>query len=445
MNSRRQRRKSRNIYILDNLELIYKVLTILIIICLVIFIFSAIKVKKSTFGSEQSKLSETNITENTSEDFNKTMLENFDFNNFTLENTSSKETTDNSNKSTTINLAFTGDIMCHNTIYNDALDKASGIYDFSHIFENVKYHIQTADIAVGNLETTFSGADKGYSSYPTFNTPESLAYNLKKIGFDVLSTANNHCYDFGYDGIESTINYLDDADIAHTGTYKSENAQNTILVKNAKGLEIAFLSFTYGTNGITIPSDRNYSVNLTNEETVLHQLSLAKELNPDLICVNVHWGDEYKTTPNADQVALADLLFKNGADIIIGSHPHVLQPMEKREITLDDGTIKDGFIVYSLGNFLADQNKNYTRDSVILKLKITKSSEGKININSATYTPIYNYKNNSKTSQKFSIIDLQNTIDSYEANYDTSIGPSLYNTFKTELNNIKNIIGEEIK
>ena len=320
-----------------------------------------------------------------------------------------------------------------------------GTYDFSYMFEDIKYNIQTADLAVGNLETTFAGPNKAYSGYPTFNTPEALAYNLKKLGFDVVSTANNHSYDSGYKGLESTIDYLDDADIAHTGTYKSQEDQNKILIKNVKGIQIAFLSFTYGTNGITVPEDKSYSINLINDEAILNQLSLAKEQHPDLICVSMHWGVEYQTTPNDEQKRLADLLFQNGADLIIGNHPHVLQPMEKREITLEDGQTKDGFVVYSLGNFISGQNKTYTTDSVILNLNITKTTEGKMKINSATYVPIYTYQNKSSSSKKFKLINLKNAIASYDAGYDTTTNVTLYNTYKTELNNIKNIIGEEIK
>ena len=194
-----------------------------------------------------------------------------------------------------------------------------------------------------------------------------------------------------------------------------------------------------------MPSDKSYSVNLINDDLILKQLANAKSKNPDLICVSMHWGVEYQTSPNNEQKRLADLLFNNGADIIIGNHPHVLQPMEKREIVLSDGSTKDGFIVYSLGNFLADQNKKYTRCSAILNLTITKSAEGKINVNSATYTPIYTYKNSSSSSKKFKILNLKNSIASFEAGYDTSIGSEMYNTLSTELNNVKNILGDEIK
>lgn len=295
------------------------------------------------------------------------------------------------------------------------------------------------------METTFAGSANGYSSYPKFNTPESLAYNLKKIGFDVLTTANNHCYDFGYNGIESTIDYLDDADIAHTGTFKSEESQNTILMQNVKGISIAFLSFTYGTNGIAIPSDKSYSVNLIDKNLMQNQISLAKSKNPDLICVSMHWGIEYQTKPNNEQTDLANFLFENGVDIIIGNHPHVLQNMEKREITLSDGTKKDGFVVYSLGNFLADQSKKYTRDSAILNLSITKNIDGKITIDSAKYTPIYTYKQTSNKTKKFRILNLKNTISTYEAGYTQDISQTTYSTFTKELLNIQNLLGDEIK
>lgn len=431
---RKRRRRNNKSYILNNLHLFKKILTLLIVIFFILFINSIVTHNKSKDNtSEIAQTNEINITDIESEASN-------------ISNSDSQiETTVETKKDITINMAFTGDIMCHNTIYNDAFDKSNQTYDFSYIFDDVKYNIQTADIAIGNLETTFAGSAKGYSSYPTFNTPENLAYTLKKIGFDVLSTANNHCYDTGYSGIESTINYLDDADISHMGTYKSEEEQNKILVKNVKGIKIAFLSFTYGTNGIKVPSDKSYSVNLIDKNLISRQLSLAKAENPDMVCVSMHWGIEYQLSPNSEQKELADFLFKNGADLIIGNHPHVLQNMEKRDVTLNDGSHKEGFVVYSLGNFLADQNKNYTRNSAILNLNITKNTEGKIEINSATYVPTYIYKDTSKTKQKFKIVKIQEAIESYEAGYNPSLSKTTYNLFKTELNNIKKYLGNEIK
>ena len=439
MRNRRSRRNKLNTN-LNNLKLLSKLLIVLIFIFFIIFINSAINYNKK--NTSKINLSETNqIDKQINSDITN---DNDTSSNFENKNSQIAVST-STKKNITINMAFTGDIMCHNTIYNDAFDKQTNSYDFSYIFDDIKYNIQTADISIGNLETTFAGASKGYSSYPTFNTPENLAYTLKKVGFDVLSTANNHCYDSGYNGIESTIDYLDDADISHTGTYKSEEDQNKILIKNVKGIKIAFLSFTYGTNGIKVPSDKSYSVNLIDKNLIKKQLSLATEQNPDMICVSMHWGTEYQTTPNAEQKDLTNFLFENGADIIIGNHPHVLQNFEKREITLNDGSKKDGLVIYSLGNFLADQNKKYTRDSAILNLSVTKNIDEKIEINSVKYIPTYIYKDTSKSSQKFKIINLENAIESYEAGYSPNLSKNTYTTFKTELENIKKILGNEIK
>ena len=346
----------------------------------------------------------------------------------------------------TFTLATTGDIMCHNTNFQDAYNSSTKSYDFSYYFTDIKQYIEEADITIGNLETTLSGAKRGYSGYPTFNTPEILAKNLKSVGFDVVSTANNHCMDKGYSGIESTIDFLDEAGLSHTGTFKSKKEQENILIKNVKGINIAFLSFTYGTNGIPIPKDKAYAVNLIDKKLIKSQLELAKKENPDLICVSMHWGIEYQTKANKEQENLADFLFQNGVDVILGNHSHVPQQMEKREIKLEDGTTKDGFVIYSLGNFMANQNKQYTNDSAILKLEITKHKEdGKISIDKATYTPTYMYKNLSKSTKKFKILDIDSEIKKYESRSSNSVSKSLYNTLVAERKNIKRIIGNEIK
>ncbi len=442
--SNRRRRFQPN-YNMDALTIVKRVLEILILIFLLIFVFSSIKMKNNL--SKQNILAD-NI--NNSETNENTQIATNDENNLNLESNSNSEDNQSQeqkieSKDTTINMAFTGDIMCHNTIYKDAYNSENQTYNFSYLFDEIKYNIQTADISVGNIETTFSGSSKGYKGYPKFNTPENLALNLKKLGFDVLTTANNHCLDYGYSGLESTINFIDEADIAHTGTFKTEEEQNKILIQNVKGINIAFLSFTYGTNGNTIPSDKSYCVNIIDKNLIQKQIAIAKNQNPDLICVSMHWGTEYQTSPNNEQTNLANFLFENGADIIIGNHPHVLQPMEKREITLSDGTTKDGFIVYSLGNFLADQSKKNSRSSVILNLNISKNENGKISINTVKYTPIYMFKDSSKSTNKFKIINLKNTIAAYEAGYTEGINQATYSTLKNELSNVQTLLGDEIK
>jgi len=344
-----------------------------------------------------------------------------------------------------ITMSVIGDIMCHDSQYKDAYVSSTGSYDFSYVFTDIQKYLQVADVAVGNLETTFAGKSAGYSNYPNFNTPEQLAYNLKTLGLDVLSTANNHSLDKGYKGLVSTLDFLDDAGLAHTGTYRTAEEQNQVLIQNVKGISMAFLSFTYGTNGIPVPSGKDYCINLIDENLIINQINLAKAQNPDMICVFMHWGVEYQTKQNKTQEKLADLLFKNDVDVILGGHPHVLQPMEKRQITLEDGTTKDGFIIYSLGNFISGQNKLPRQSSAILNLSITKNGEtGKISIDEATYIPTFMYRGPAGSLQRYKLLDIESRIQSYEDGTDTSLGKSTYNTLKQVLSDIKGILGDEI-
>lgn len=349
-------------------------------------------------------------------------------------------------ESVTIHMSAFGDAMCHLSNIKNAYNSSSKDYDFSNVFKNIKPYTQNADITVGNLETTFAGKSRAYTGYPTFNTPEILGKNLKDIGVDVLTTANNHCMDKGYSGLASTLNFLDQYELSHTGTARNEEEQNTILIKNVNGIKIAFLSYTYGTNGITIPKDKTYSVNLIDKDLIKKHIGLAKAENVDVICASMHWGVEYKLKQNSTQENLANFLFENGVDIILGSHPHVLEPMEKRTITLEDGTQKDGFVIYSLGNFVSGQIYPNTKSTVILDIQITKNSEGKISIDTVHYTPLYLYDKgtNSKARTRYTLIDIEKSISDYENGNDNSISRSLYNTLKEELSTIQKTVGKEI-
>lgn len=358
----------------------------------------------------------------------------------------SNNITDVSSSIEPITFTFTalGDTLCHNTQYWDAYNKQTGIYDFSYVYDDIRSYTEASDITISSLETTFAGEDRGYSNYPTFNTPDSLATALKGIGIDIISTAGNHALDYGYSGLCRSIDVLNNAGLSHLGTYKSAEEQEQILIKDVKGVKIAFINYTYGTNGIPVPSGKEYCVNLIDKELIKRQITQAKEAKVDMIVACMHWGTEYRTTANSEQKELADFLFKNGVDVIIGNHPHVLEPMEKRTVSLDDGTIKDCFVVYALGNFTADQREEITRDSAILNLTITKNSDGKISIDKVNYVPIYMYKNKNISTKKFKILDIEKTISEYESGQDTSIGSSVYNNLKIQLQKIRSILGNEI-
>ena len=343
-----------------------------------------------------------------------------------------------------INFTMTaiGDTLCHNTQYWDAYNSSTKQYDFSYVYDDIKDYTSSADITIGSLETTFAGEDRGYSNYPVFNSPDSLATGLKDIGVDVISLAGNHALDYGYSGICRTIDVLDNVGISHLGTYKSAEDQDKILIKDVKGVKIAFINYTYGTNGIPVPSDKPYCLNLIDKDLISKQIKQAKEQNVDMIVACMHWGTEYKTSANDEQKELADFLFKS-VDIILGNHPHVLEPMEKKTITLDDGSTKDVFVVYALGNFTADQRAEITRDSAILNLDITKDSDGKILINKVSYVPIYMYKNSAAKVHKFKILDIEKSIANFDSG-DTSIGSSVYSNLKVQLQKIRDILGDEI-
>ena len=401
-------------------SILLKIVFILLAVFLVVMVFNIVNnwVKYHSI-TEQYLETSSNIEENTNE---------------------LDDTTQNTNEDTTFHLTAIGDIMCHNTQYMDAYNSDTGKYDFSYVFEDIEYYIKNSNITVANLETTFAGEDVGYSNYPRFNTPDALAYNLKKLGVDVVSTAGNHSLDYGFDGLSRTIDVLNKADISHVGTYQTQEERDTIVFKYVKGIKIAFLNYAYGTNGITIPSDKSYCINLIDEELIKNDIETAKSQEADIIVASVHWGTEYSTVPNGTQNELADFLFQNGVNIILGTHPHVLQKMEKRTVTLEDGSTQDGFIIYSLGNFISDQNADNTRTSIILDLQITKHTDESVTIDNVSYTPIYMYKDSSSTMKKMKLLDINKTISLYEDGSDTSIGENMYTFLKRELTKISEIL-----
>lgn len=367
-----------------------------------------------------------------------------------IENNSTETTLTNKNtkqytpEPITFTLTSLGDSLCHNTQYWDAYNSKTNAYNFSYVYEDIKNYTLSSDITIGSLETTFAGKEKGYSNYPTFNTPDSLATALKDIGVDVVSLAGNHALDYGYNGLCRTIDVFDNIGLSHLGTYKTAEEQEKILIKDVKGVKIAFLNYTYGTNGIPLPSGKEFCVNLIDKDFIKKQINQAKEKDVDMIVACMHWGTEYRTTANSEQKNLANFLFENGVDIILGNHPHVLEPMEKKTITLQDGTTKDVFVVYALGNFTADQRDEITRDSAILNLTITKNSDGKISIDKVNYVPIYMYKNTNVSTHKFKILDIEKTIKDYEEGKNTSINSTVYNNLKKQLEKIKSILGDEL-
>lgn len=355
-------------------------------------------------------------------------------------------------------LAVCGDAMSHMPQTRDAYDSQAGAYDYKPMIRFAKPWIEQANYAVVNLETTFAGGPD-YSGFPAFNTPDALGDALKDAGFDLVSTANNHCLDRGYDGMVRTLDVLDNLGLAHVGTYRSAEeraAQNGVHVADVGGIKVAFLSYTYGTNGIPVSKSHPDTVNLLHTDymsdaqvldtaRIADDLAAAEALSPDLIAVIVHWGVEYQTTQNEHQEEIADFLFDHGADVILGSHPHVLQPMETRTLTDRDGTTHTGFVCWSLGNFISSQNDEYTDTTVVLNLELTKNpNTGATDVTKVGYVPLYMLDREQEVDgERFTLLDAHRGIEEYASGGSSYISASTEKKLQKCVSDCHKILGAE--
>lgn len=355
-------------------------------------------------------------------------------------------------------LAVCGDAMSHMPQTRDAYDSQAGAYDYKPMIRFAKPWIEQADYAVVNLETTFAGGPD-YSGFPAFNTPDALGDALKDAGFDLVSTANNHCLDRGYDGMVRTLDVLDNLGLAHVGTYRSaveRAAQNGVHVADVGGIKVAFLSYTYGTNGIPLSKSHPDTVNILHTDymseaqvldtaRIADDLAAAEALSPDLIAVIVHWGVEYQTTQNDHQEEIADFLFDHGADVILGSHPHVLQPMETRTLTDRDGTTHTGFVCWSLGNFISSQNDEYTDTTVVLNLELTKNpNTGATDVTKVGYVPLYMLDREQEVDgERFTLLDAHRGIEEYASGDSSYISASTEKKLQKCVSDCHKILGAE--
>ena len=319
---------------------------------------------------------------------------------------------------TVASLTVCGDAMSHMPVTNDAWDAAQGKYDYARIMAGARPYVESADYAVVNLETTLSGGPP-YSGYPAFNSPDDMAYGLKELGFDLCLTANNHSLDRGFSGLSRTLDVLDQAGLAHVGTSRTEEeaAENAVLA-DVGGISVAFLGYTYGTNSIPVPKKHPYAINLFNTDyrttlctpdldRLAADLERVQTMEPDLVAVLIHWGVEYQTRQNRYQEEIADFLFQHGADIVLGGHSHVPQPMELRQ--LEDG--RQGFVCYSLGNFISSQTKPLTNVTAALTLTLTRDNEtGRAQVSGYTYVPLYMLHRDS--APRFELLDVCAALDS---------------------------------
>lgn len=282
-----------------------------------------------------------------------------------------------------VTLLFAGDVMGHDIQYQTAYDPATGLYDYHDCFRYVRPYIEEADLACANLEVTLAGPP--YTSYPCFSSPDALLIALKDAGFDVLFTANNHVLDYGKKGLERTLRILDSVGMAHAGSYADTLSRDTTypLMVEVDGLRIGFLNITYGTNGVRtiVPN----MVNKMDRDQVVADFSKLEAMNPDLKVAFVHWGSEYQLQANSYQRSYAQFLADQGADLIIGSHPHVAQDAD----TLFNPEGKPVVTYYSMGNFISNQCRHNTNGGIMVQVAVNRFTG---QVLSTGYIPYYVFK-----------------------------------------------------
>ncbi|MCD8086757.1 MAG: CapA family protein [Clostridiales bacterium] len=355
-----------------------------------------------------------------------------------------------------ITVAVGGDIMAHVAVSECAYDSATDSYDFTQYFTYAGTWFQDADLAVGNLETTFGGTVNGY---PMFSSPDDLADSLKELGFDLLSTANNHCMDFRSDGLRRTIEVLDAAGIDHVGTYASQESFDEtmgVVVEEVNGISIAFLDYTYGVNYMTVKesylvnrynlttSDESEAAMKLDTQKLDSELAYARSLGTDLIFVMMHWGTEHQTTQSSYQEELADYLIERGADAVLGGHSHVPQPMEYRTVTDVDGNEATGFVCYSLGNLISDMSKDNTYITAVLNLEITKTEEGTTSITGVSYEPLYLLNPGHDEIDTLVLMDVPAVLEAYESGEEIPyLTDELCTELRASMTTLREIFGDE--
>ena len=297
-------------------------------------------------------------------------------------------------------------------------------YNFKPTFANVAEKVKNADISFINQETLMCGEEYEISYYPMFNSPQDLGYDLVELGFDVVNIANNHMLDMGSKGLAETIAFWKDRDCLMIGGYENREDFDTIRTLTKNGIKIAFLSFTYDTNGMRLPKPSEMVIPYIRDEEIKKQIAAAKEIS-DFVMVSIHWGEEGQMQQNTEQERVAQLIADCGADAIIGHHPHVIQPVEWLTGKGGNKTL----CVYSLGNFAAEQAYQYNMVGGMIEFDIVKKGDEKAYIENPIYNPtVLHYRRDLGGNQIYYLKDYTRELASVHAvssffgntfNYDT--------------------------
>lgn len=331
-----------------------------------------------------------------------------------------------------ISISFVGDLMCHSPQFEAARVSADS-FDFNPVYTEIKEILSKADYTIGNLETVIGGKEMRYSGYPMFNTPKEYISALKNAGFDILVTSNNHSMDRGIKGVFKTIDNLQKQDLISFGTYKSEKESDSILIIKKNEFKIALLAYTYGLNGNNLPKEKQFAVKLIDTVLIKKDIVTAKKMNADIIITYFHFGEEYQREPNKYQTEIVDKTITFGADLIIASHPHVIQPIEFFENP--KSKLDQGFVAYSLGNFFSNQRWRYSDCGVLLNFTLEKK-ENYITLDTISIVPVWVSKESLKGKYEYRILPS----DTVNNKYFQKINKIEKNKLVQSYNDTKNIL-----
>ena len=290
----------------------------------------------------------------------------------------------------TISISAVGDLMCHSTQFNYARVTADS-FDFNPVFDGVREYLQSSDLTIGNLETVIGGKEKGFRGYPFFNSPDEFLEALPNAGFDILMTANNHSFDMGKDGLIRTLSKINQLGMMPIGTFKNSEDRDSIRIIEKNNIKLAILGYTYSLNGLSLPQGMNYLINQIDTLRIKSDIEKVKKTDYDVLMVFYHFGDEYQRYPSGYQKEIVNKTIYYGADIILASHPHVVQPIEY--FKTNSGKLDTGFVFYSLGNFLSNQRWRYSDGGVIAQMSLEKNlNSNRITLKEFHYIPIWVFK-----------------------------------------------------
>jgi poly-gamma-glutamate synthesis protein (capsule biosynthesis protein) len=303
----------------------------------------------------------------------------------------------------TIRILCTGDIMTHMPVINASRVKTPKKYDFLPSFELIAPYLQSGDLTIGNLETVLASDKYGISGYPNFNAPQVLANDLKECGFDLLTTCNNHSFDKGLKGLKNTLYHIDSLGFLYTGTFADSVPVKRHILTEIKGCKIGVLAFAYGING-TLTNRLSRYINTIDTVKILNEIDSLKSNNADIIIAVMHFGIEYQMNPSEEQKSLVHFLWRSGVQIVIGHHPHVLQPA-----VFD--TANNRFAVFSLGNFYSAQkgkNKDFGGIADITLKKMPGDSLFEIEDARVVISGVVTWTDSSKL--RYTILPLDSTV-----------------------------------